>query len=149
MQLITVRDLKEMRKFAGFFVENLPQNSKKALAVGLFGDLGSGKTTFVQNVAKILGVKEHLVSPTFVIQKRYLIELKKNGFQNLIHIDAYRLEGGRELLGLDWKKIKNDPQNIIFIEWPERVERVLDVDIKKIYFKFIDENTREISYEES
>lgn len=136
-----------MEEFANFFVENLPASSPQALVIGLVGDLGSGKTTFTQVVAKILGVKELVVSPTFVIQKRYLINSEKCYFKNLIHIDAYRLESGKELLSLNWEEIKNNSENLIFIEWPEKVNEVLPKDIKIIKFEFVDENTREISYE--
>jgi len=149
MQSIIVKDLKEMEEFAISFVENLPSKSETALVIGLVGDLGSGKTTFVQSVAKLLKVKELVVSPTFVLQKRYQINLEKSSFESLIHIDAYRLENGKDLLGLDWNEISNNSKNIIFIEWPERVEEVFDSNVKKIYYKFIDEHTREISYEES
>jgi len=146
MQLVVLKNLKELEKFANFFVENLPIISEKALIVGLLGDLGSGKTTFVQAVAKILNIKELLVSPTFVIQKKYPISNEKTCFKNLIHIDAYRLENGKDLLNLNWNEIKNDSRNLVFIEWPERVEDIFETEIKKIYFKFLDENTRELRF---
>lgn len=148
MQLIRLKNLKEMRELADLFIENLPSASKEALVVGLFGDLGSGKTTFVQKVAERLKVKEQLVSPTFVIQKKYRIGSERCYFKNLIHIDAYRLEGKTDLLNLGWDEIKNNPQNLIFIEWPERVADIFNADMRKIHFKFIDENTREIFYED-
>lgn len=147
MQSKTINNLEEMGIWVNFFVENLPKNSKQALVVGLSGDLGSGKTTFVQGVAKVLEIKNHITSPTFVIQKRYKISSQEFDFKNLIHIDAYRLESGEELLSLGWEELKNNSENIIFIEWPEKVSEVLPENIKMIYFKFIDENVREISYE--
>lgn len=147
MQLKTIKNSNEMGAFAGSFIKNLNQDKKQALIIGLFGDLGSGKTTFVQNVAQFFGIKNHVTSPTFVIQKKYSIDSEEFDFKNLIHIDAYRLESGEELLSLDWEEIKNNPKNIIFIEWPEKVSEVLPKDTKMIKFRFIDENVREIGFE--
>lgn len=117
----------------------------KAQVFGLAGNLGSGKTTFTQAVAKALGVNEGVTSPTFVIEKIY--KLSGQVFDRLIHIDAYRLESGRELLQLGWHEISSDPKNLIMIEWPERVADILPADLKKINFAFIDEKTREIEFE--
>ncbi len=120
------------------------KKEKHALIVGCYGDLGSGKTTFIKGVAKALGIKDVITSPTFVIEKIY--KLKQNSpFSHLIHIDAYRLETGKELLTLGWKTIESDPHSLIFIEWPERVAEVLPKNIRKLKFKFINETTREIS----
>ncbi|MAZ67237.1 tRNA (adenosine(37)-N6)-threonylcarbamoyltransferase complex ATPase subunit type 1 TsaE [bacterium] len=115
-----------------------------ATVVALQGDLGTGKTTFTQEAAKALGVAEDIISPTFVIQKRY--QLENQVFGQLIHIDAYRLEGARELEVLGWSDIARDPANLILIEWPEHVEGLLAPETQYIYFEYIDEDTRRISY---
>ena len=62
----------------------------------------------------------------------------------LIHIDAYRLDLGRELLSLGFEEIIKDPKNLILIEWPERVVEILPKNLIKINFKFISETEREI-----
>jgi len=147
MQTKIINSLNKMNIWADSFIKDLPVSSNRAVVVGLSGDLGSGKTTFVQSVAKILKIEKYITSPTFVIQKRYKITNSKISFENLIHIDAYRLESGEELLNLDWKEIVKNPKNLVFIEWPEKVEDILDDKIRKIYFKFIGEGVREISYE--
>lgn len=144
MQTQIIKNLDEMKNFADFFIKNLPKRRSKATIVGLCGDLGSGKTAFVQAIAQILSVSEYITSPTFVIQKKY--KIPKNTFENLIHIDAYRLDSGEELLNLGWREIANNPKNIIFIEWLERVAEILPPNATKLYFKFIDEQTREIKY---
>ncbi len=113
-----------------------------ALLVGLFGELGSGKTTFVKGVASALGIEESVTSPTFVIEKIY--KLSKPPFKHLIHIDAYRLESGTELLHLGWKDILGDSGNVIFLEWPERVGEILPKGMMKLRFRFVDEYTREV-----
>lgn len=119
-----------------------------ATVLGLSGDLGAGKTTFTQQLAGLLGVKESVASPTFVIEKVYdLAEPYLFGFKKLIHIDAYRLDSGGELLSLGFKELLNSPHNLIIIEWPERVADVLPSTTKILKFKFINETTREVTYE--
>jgi len=140
MQTVKV-DQKSLEKYAEEFVAGIkPRN--RATVIGLSGDLGAGKTTFAQAVARELGVKESVTSPTFVIEKIY--KLENQTFEHLIHIDAYRLESGRELEKIGWREIAADPQNLILIEWPERVAEILPPDTRKITFKFVDEFTRTI-----
>ena len=142
MKIIS-KSLGETEKIAReFLAENISKNENSATVVGLYGDLGSGKTAFTQAVAKCLGVKEAVTSPTFVIEKIY--KLDHQNFDHLIHIDSYRLKSGDELLHLGWEEIAKNPKNLIFIEWPEKVAEILPNDIKKIHFTFVDENTREI-----
>lgn len=119
-------------------------SNQHATVVGLYGNLGSGKTAFVKAVAKILGVNEEVTSPTFVIIKNY--DIKNQIFKKLIHIDAYRLEKGEELEVLKFKHLLNDKDNIIFIEWPENVADAMPENIIKISFEFIDENIRKIVF---
>jgi tRNA threonylcarbamoyladenosine biosynthesis protein TsaE len=106
-----------------------PQSS--ALVIGLVGNLGAGKTTFFQSVAKNLGVKEKVISPTFVIMKKYPIKNEKYGF--LFHLDAYRLKNEKQLLPLGWKEILSDERHLIFIEWPENVRKALPLHSKFIH----------------
>ncbi|HBB54181.1 MAG: ATPase [Parcubacteria group bacterium GW2011_GWA1_40_21] len=142
MKIIS-KSLKETEKVAKeFLAKIIVKNENGASIVGLYGDLGSGKTAFTQEAAKCLGVKETVTSPTFVIEKIY--KLDHQNFDHLIHIDAYRLGSGNELLNLGWEEIAKNPKNIIFIEWPEKVAEILPEDIKKIQLTFVDENTREI-----
>src|SRR3990167_9254425 len=118
---------------------------RQATIVALQGELGAGKTNFTQEVGKLLGVEENMHSPTFVIMKVYGIDFQ--GFKKLVHIDAYRLEKESELLHLGWAEIIKEPENLVLIEWPERVSELIPNDAKKISFKHVDENTREIIYE--
>ena len=141
------KSIKETEGIAERFLEATSKNRSASFAtvVGLHGDLGAGKTAFTKCVAKILGVKEEITSPTFVIEKIY--PLSNQLFANLIHIDAYRLEKGEEILNLNWKEICADSKNLILIEWPENVADVMPKNYIKINFKFVDENTREIKME--
>lgn len=131
----------ETKEIANKFLETLT-TGETATVVALQGDLGAGKTTFTQEVGKLLGIEENMHSPTFVIEKIYSIDYKN--FKNLIHIDAYRLEKESELLHLGWQEIIKEKENLIFIEWPERVSGIMPTESKMINFKFIDEETREI-----
>jgi tRNA threonylcarbamoyladenosine biosynthesis protein TsaE len=138
------RSLEETAGVAKSFLETL-EKGEKAVVVALSGELGSGKTAFSQAVGEILGVKGVITSPTFVIQKIYRIDYK--GFKNLIHIDAYRLDKESELLHLGWEEIIAEPENLILIEWPERVGGIIPSDVKKISFEHLVGEARSINYE--
>ena len=143
MKLIS-KSLEETKKIAESFVNTLMAR-ETACVVALSGDLGSGKTAFSQAVGSVLGVVENMQSPTFVIEKIYPIDY--HGFSRLIHIDAYRLDRDEELVHLGWREIIAQKENLILIEWPERVSNIIPTTAQKIFFKFVDENTREIEYE--
>ena len=146
MKIIS-KSLAETEKFAADFVKNLQPKKDEATLVALSGELGSGKTTFVQCVARSLGVKENITSPTFVLIKNY--QLPATSHKLLYHIDAYRLERGEELAKLGFEEIVANPNNLIFLEWPENVAEVLPKDYLTIKFSFIDEATRAIEFSTS
>lgn len=104
----------------------------KATIIALEGELGAGKTYFAQHFGQVLGVKEQMTSPTFVIMNMYNIDAW--GFKKLIHIDAYRLEREEELLNLGWEALTADPANMILIEWPEKVPNLIPPEAKRISF---------------
>lgn len=138
------RSLEETAVLASGFIASL-KKSDTAVIVGLFGDLGAGKTAFVKKCAEHFGINETIISPTFIIEKIYKLPSKaKSPWKHMIHIDAYRLESADELRHLGFEELRNDPNNLIFIEWPERILEKLPEDMKKIYFEFVDEDTRRI-----
>jgi tRNA threonylcarbamoyladenosine biosynthesis protein TsaE len=104
--------------------KNINDKNCAATIITLHGDLGAGKTTFTQGFARALGIKRRLISPTFVIMRRYPIPARRK-FKNLYHIDAYRLKNpdGLETLGL--AAIFSDPAAIVLIEWPENIKKLL------------------------
>lgn len=120
---------------------------ERATILGLRGDLGAGKTTFTQSLAEALGVKEKVTSPTFVIMKVYQLP-REQKFQHLVHIDCYRLESSKELDHLGFEELTEDPGNLIILEWPEKVAEILPPQTKFIDFEFIDELSRDISYDD-
>jgi len=143
--IITSKSVEQTGEIAKEFLEKISHGIYDgALVVGLYGDLGSGKTTFTQAIAKHLGIKNNITSPTFVIEKKYMTENML--FENLVHIDAYRLEKPEELSALSWKETVSNTKNLILIEWPERVASLLPENHAKIMFKFISETEREIEF---
>jgi tRNA threonylcarbamoyladenosine biosynthesis protein TsaE len=98
-------------------------DARGAGIIALSGDLGAGKTTLAAAVARALGVTEQVVSPTFVIAKFYPLEGKR--YDRLVHIDAYRIESPEELVPLQWNDFVSDPNTLVIIEWPERIEGAL------------------------
>lgn len=144
-----IKSLDELDQFTKDFCKSLEIQKDKATVFGLVGNLGAGKTAFVKSLAKNLGIKENITSPTFVVQRRYKINCAKLSlaqFRNLIHIDAYRMEGVKDFSFLDLEEFLKNSNNLVFIEWPEIMQKEFPKNAKKIYFKFIDENTREIRY---
>jgi tRNA threonylcarbamoyladenosine biosynthesis protein TsaE len=139
-------NIQEMNVFAAEFLKQLEPDSARATIVGLRGELGVGKTTFTQICAGLLGVSENVTSPTFVILKKYKLNGKIFGgkFSFFIHIDAYRLKGGKELNAIGWQEIISDPKNLVVIEWPELVADVMPANTRYIDFRHADETTREI-----
>jgi tRNA threonylcarbamoyladenosine biosynthesis protein TsaE len=123
----TLHSLSDTSLFAEDFMRFLFEREKNratATIIALSGDLGVGKTTFTQIMGNLLGVSENITSPTFVLQRIY--KLKENSFWDyFIHIDAYRLEGGKDMEALQWEKYATDQRNIIFIEWPTKVRDAL------------------------
>ncbi len=140
MKSITTHSVEETQQFAKEFLLSLNPQESEATVVGLYGNLGAGKTTFTQSVARELGITQPITSPTFVIEKIY--EIKHNNFARLIHIDAYRLEGGRELQNLNFEELASNKNNLIFIEWPENVKDILPDNHIKLFCEFVDENSR-------
>ena len=126
--------------------EILKTKSKKtAFIIGLEGDLGGGKTTFLQGFAKGFGIKEKILSPTFVIIKRF--KIKDLRFKKFFHIDCYRIEKSKELLALGFKEIISNPKNIVAIEWADRIREILPKNSIILKFEFIGQNKRKIKTE--
>lgn len=108
----------------------------------LYGDLGSGKTTFTQGFAKGLGITSRLLSPTFIIVRRYDIPLSEHF---LYHIDLYRLKNVREMEELGLPEIFADPAAVVVIEWAERLGDLLPEHRVDIRFEVRDDGRHRIT----
>lgn len=84
----------------------------------LFGDLGSGKTTFTRGFAGALGITSRLLSPTFLLAKRYSTRYEDT---HLYHLDIYRTASESDLIGIGLPEIMSDPRNCVLIEWAEKL----------------------------
>lgn len=104
------------------------KKSGRALVIGLTGELGAGKTTFIQGLAHALGIKEKITSPTFIIMRSHNLSnhsLLTTNYSLLTHIDAYRLKNIKETKILNPKRIIENPENIILIEWADKIKKTL------------------------
>ena len=141
----TIRTLEDLDAEAASFVNLLKPNPESATLVTLSGELGAGKTAFTKAVSRVLGVEEAVTSPTFVLEKIYLLPGGQL-FKRLIHIDAYRLERGGDLAPLGFDEFMQDAGNLILLEWPEKVADALPTPFKKISFVVQSNGSRTISY---
>ena len=120
----------ETKKVAAFLARSL----KKGVVIAMEGNLGSGKTTFVQGFAKALGIRENVLSPTFVLMKIYPLSKKKK-LKHLIHIDCYRLGSPSDLRHLGFRNLLKDKDAIILIEWADRIKKLIPLK-NVIWIKF-------------
>ncbi|MEA2701578.1 MAG: tRNA threonylcarbamoyladenosine biosynthesis protein TsaE [Candidatus Parcubacteria bacterium] len=143
----TLPTLEFLAAEADAFAAQLTPRSNEATLVTLSGELGAGKTSFTQALARTLGVTEHVTSPTFVLEKIYeLPEGAGRGFVRLVHIDAYRLEGGDALAPLNFAALVQDPKNLVVLEWPERIVDALPTPAHAIALEVLPDNERSITY---
>ena len=116
----------------------------KSGVIALTGNLGAGKTTFTQGFAKALGIKDKIISPTFILIRQHQIPKTK---KILYHIDLYRLDDPIDIKSLGIDEIINNSDNLVLIEWAEKIKEYLPKDTIFISIKIIDKNNREIYIE--
>lgn len=142
------RSATETKNQAKQLAEILRPRPAGATILALCGDLGAGKTTFIQGLAKAYGLPEkQITSPTFVIMKKYI--LKDGLFGQLIHIDCYRLNQASEIENLGWSELVADADNLIVVEWPDRIMSLLPDQAQMIRLSWIGPKDREIIYDEA
>ena len=109
--------------------------------LALSGELGSGKTTFVQGLAKTLGIKQRIISPTYILVRRY--DLKE---KFLYHVDLYRFEKNviKEIKNIGLEEMWDNPNSITVIEWAEKIKDIIPKSATWIYFENIGKNKRKI-----
>jgi tRNA threonylcarbamoyladenosine biosynthesis protein TsaE len=121
-----------------FFASELAKKIKPGMVIALIGNLGAGKTTFAKGFAKGMGIKNHVISPTFKLVSEY------SGNLFLYHIDCYRLDTSIDFLNIGGENYLNPVNGVSLIEWPERIKDLWSDDWIYIYFKRIENepNTR-------
>ena len=135
MEIIT-QSPGETQKLGQKIGSDLKSGKLKKRILCLYGDLGSGKTTFIQGLAKGLGIKKRITSPTFVFVKQY------NSY--FYHIDLYRIEKFEETKGLGLEEIFSDPQAITAVEWAEKIKEMLPEKRIDIQFNYLNQNERKV-----
>lgn len=136
--------LSENPKETKEIAESIAKGIKKERIFALKGDLGAGKTAFVQGFAKGLGVSQKITSPTFVLMNKFFAKNKKNFY----HFDLYRIKNKKELKNLFIEDILLNKNNVVCIEWPERIKDILPEETIYIKIKILSENKRKIIYGE-
>ncbi|MBI5654071.1 tRNA (adenosine(37)-N6)-threonylcarbamoyltransferase complex ATPase subunit type 1 TsaE [Candidatus Uhrbacteria bacterium] len=107
----------------GLVVEKLLPLIRPGTILAVQGNLGAGKTTFIQALAKALGIKRFVPSPTFALMRSYKLPKTVNGIHRLVHVDAYRLKDELELQVLDLDEELSDGKSLLVVEWPEKIEK--------------------------
>ncbi len=135
--------LSKTKKVGRIIGEEILKKDKNVF-IALYGDLGSGKTSFLQGLAKGLGVSDNIVSPTFLICKKY--KTKKNN--NFYHLDVYRITD-KDLTVLNFKDIIDEEKGVVAVEWSENIEKSIPKKKIKIEFSFLSPKERRLIVEDN
>lgn len=125
------------------FAEKIFKRLKGGEIFCLYGELGSGKTTFVKGLSLGLGLKERIISPTFILLRSY--SPTRSRISRLHHIDLYRIHGPEDTEALGLEELLSEKNSVIVIEWAEKIKDLLPKRRIDIYFEYIDENKRLIN----
>ncbi len=130
--------------------ENWGKSATSGLVIGLTGDLGAGKTQLVKGLARGLGIKSHVHSPTFALLHEYT-----DGRLPLFHIDLYRLPSPSQIIGAGLEEYFYNPPGVTVIEWFDRwrdQQSSLTTPHhphRSVTIETLNENERRITYEDS
>jgi tRNA threonylcarbamoyladenosine biosynthesis protein TsaE len=147
METYDISSLEELKIFANTLLPKLDvfaHTHDGAVVLAISGDLGTGKTTFVQCLAQALGVSDVVTSPTFTIMKGYQVN-RTSAFENLVHMDAYRIESLDEVRPLRLIEILQTPRTLVCIEWAERIEAALPEHTWRLLFTAAASGTRQVT----
>jgi len=125
--------LSEIEKASNFVLKNVNRG-----VILITGEVGTGKTTLIKEYCKLIGVEEIVNSPTYTLINEY-----QNKSGKIVHMDLYRVEDIKEIneLGL----FEYLDKNIVIIEWPEIILKMIDVKYSLINITFINEKERKLS----
>ena len=116
------------------------QKIREGTVLCLEGDLGAGKTLFVQSLARTLGVEGEVTSPTFNLMNVY------EGICRIYHFDLYRLENETELEDIGFYEYTEEPEGIVVIEWPDKFPESLPDDYVEVHIERIGEKSRQFEF---
>ena len=140
---VTLESLKDTKNLGIELAKKIQQRkNREAFIVFLVGDLGTGKTTLVKEIIHALGVNDQIKSPTFTIIEPYELAL-----ETIYHMDLYRISDSSELESIGLEEYLNEPNAIIFIEWPENSFGYLKKFNMKISLQHLSKNERKCSIE--
>ena len=142
-RMILSKSPKETEEIA----REISEKVKSGGIIALFGELGSGKTTFTKGLSKALGIKERVISPTFVLVREHRIKNYESRIRKFYHIDLYRIDK-KDFKNLGLQEILSDKENIVVIEWAEKAEGVLPKGRIEVYFEYKSENERFLTIHE-
>jgi len=145
MKNVEIKNLEALKRFAKTFVSELHGGE----VIGLVGDLGSGKTAFVQAVAAALGVRGDVKSPTFILMQMFECDTqsKKRGIAQVCHVDAYRLKDSMELEAIGFEDFAGKSDTVTFVEWADRVPKIRRIsEYQELTFSFGEGDARSISF---
>ncbi len=132
---VITKSVEETQKLGEELAHNLHNNF-----LALYGELGSGKTSFVQGLAKGLGIQRRIISPTFILIRKH--EISSN--RTFYHIDLYRVEND-ESINEQLSELIDDQNNIVAVEWAEKLKNLPNKRID-IFFKHLKGDEKEIKF---
>jgi len=141
MKTVCTQSFQETQKLGKELVKNLIPGQ----VICLSGELGTGKTTFAQGLLEGLGVEGPYTSPTFLIMKKYESKAESQKSKAIYHIDAYRVSD-KDILNLGWEEIISDPDNLIVVEWAERIKKIIPKNAQWINFTWEKKEKRKIVF---
>ena len=135
---ITIHSIEELEKVVKALLD-FSAGRKKMM---FYGEIGAGKTTFIQAICKHLGVRENVVSPTFSLVNEYTYQDNLTQKEQLVHhLDLYRLKNEQEALDIGIEDYLYD-EDFCFVEWAEIIEHWLPDDVLKIYIEIFENSGR-------
>ena len=137
-----IKDLADLEKFAGRLAAKLAGGE----VVALSGQLGAGKTALTQMLARRLGVRENLASPTFVLCKNYAARKNLQAIKNFCHVDLFRLSGGGAAEKIGFEERCGQKDCLVVIEWAEKIKKRLPPGTRFIKIKVNGKGQRVITY---
>ena len=137
MGKIVINGTGDLDRAAGEFLKQTEGVSVYAF----YGSMGSGKTTFISAVCRVLGVEDEVASPTFTIVNEYLT----GDGRPVYHFDFYRIEKISEALDIGYEEYM-DSGELCFMEWPGKIEQILPDDALKVYISENIDGSRTLSF---